>query len=118
MTRKPTETQDGSDLPAAESPDIVEEGRTLEVRRGDRIRRMEFASEEDRRNWKKASRKRRLYLAYFLVGVGINAVLYLLGLDLSDDLLRGLLVGMGVPIATMFFLSELHYRLFVERSEG
>lgn len=100
-----------------ETPDDRVDEHFLDLRHGTRVRRLTFASEEDRRRWVKASRKRRLYVSYFLVGVGINAVLYLMGVDLSRNFALGLLVGMGVPITCMFLLSEVHYRLFIDRRE-
>lgn len=87
----------------------------LEITRGHRKYRLEFKSEEDMLNWEKAYRKSRLYIPYFLVGVGVNLLLYKAGLDLSRNLLLGALVGLAVPFATMFLFAELHYRLFLSR---
>lgn len=79
-------------------------------------RRMEFQSEEDMRNWEKAYRKSKLFVPYFFVGIGINFLLYKLGVDLSDNLGLGFLVGVGIPVLSMFTLTELHYRLFHKKS--
>lgn len=78
-------------------------------------RRLEFESEEDKKSWYKGYRKSKLFVPYFMVGIGINLLLYKLGLDLSRNLLLGLLVGVGIPILTMFSFTELHYRFFWER---
>lgn len=89
---------------------------TLDIADKRRTRRLKFASEEDRIGWEKAYRKSKLFIPYFLVGIAINFILYLSGLDLSGNLLLGGLVGMIVPMATMFLLSELHYRIFHENT--
>ncbi|MCL6635830.1 MAG: hypothetical protein K6T29_08720 [Peptococcaceae bacterium] len=89
---------------------------TLDIVERRRKRRLYFASEEDKKGWEKAYRKSKLFIPYFLVGIGINFILYLSGLDLSKNLLLGGLVGMLVPMAAMFLLSELHYRIFYENS--
>lgn len=101
--------------PARERKELSEEEKrvTLEVMEKDRIRRYNFASEEDKEMWKKMSKKRKLYTPYFLLGVGINLLLYKAGLDLSRDLILGPVVGIGVPMLTMFALAELHYRVFM-----
>lgn len=78
-------------------------------------RRMEFQSKEDMRNWEKAYRKSKWFVPYFFVGIGINLLLYKLGLDLSRNLGLGFLVGVGIPVLSMFALTELHYRLFYKR---
>ncbi len=75
---------------------------------------LEFASEEDRRGWEKAYRKSKLYTPYFLCGVGVNFILYFMGLDLTGNLFLGALVGLAIPLASMFLLAELHYRLLIE----
>jgi len=87
---------------------------TLDIVERKKKRRLNFASEEDKRGWEKAYRKSKLFIPYFMVGIGINFLLYLSGLDLSQNLFLGGLVGMVVPMATMFLLSELHYRIFYE----
>jgi hypothetical protein len=53
---------------------------TLEVVERGRKKNMEFASEEDRLGWQKAYKKSKWYTPYFLVGVGINFLLYKGGL--------------------------------------
>lgn len=87
----------------------------LEIKRGKKIRRMEFASEEDRIGWDKAYRKSKLYIPYFLVGIGINFLLYFAGLDLAKNLFMGALVGLVIPLASMYGLAELHHRFFIEK---
>lgn len=77
-------------------------------------RSLEFATEEEREGWRKAFKKSKLYTPYFLVGVGVNFLLYFAGLDLSRNILWGGIVGLAVPMVTMFGLSELHYRLFMK----
>jgi hypothetical protein len=89
---------------------------TLELIEKDRRRELEFESEEDRIGWETAYRKSKWYLPYFLLGVVFNLLLYKAGLDLARNILLGSLVGIGVPIATMFLLTELHYRLFIAKS--
>jgi hypothetical protein len=89
---------------------------TLEVIERHRRREMEFESEEERLGWQKAYRKSKWYTPYFLVGIGINFLLYRSGLDLSQNILWGLVVGVGIPIFTMFVFTEIHYRLFIEKT--
>lgn len=92
--------------------DHVSEQYTLEVKqRGNKKVRLEFASEEDRRGWERAYRKSRFYTLYFMVGVGINFLLYYAGLDLSRNILLGAAFGLAVPLASMFSLTELHFYL-------
>lgn len=88
---------------------------TLEVIERDRRRQLEFESEEERIGWEKAFRKSKWYPFYFLLGVVFNLILYKAGLDLARNILLGSVVGIGVPIASMFLLTELHYRLFIAR---
>jgi len=78
-------------------------------------RRLEFQSCEDMHKWEKAYCKSKWLIPYFLVGVGINLVLYRIGVDLSRNLGLGFLVGVGIPLVTMFLCSELHYRLFYRK---
>lgn len=78
-------------------------------------RKLEFASAEDLRGWEKAYRKSKWFAPYFLVGVGINLLLYKAGLDIGRNLGLGLLVGVGVPLLTMLALTELHYHLFYKK---
>lgn len=101
-----------------EALDIKGEKVTLDVIEKGRRRRMEFISEEDKKGWKKAYRKRKLYTPYFLVGVAVNALLYHLGLDLAADIFWGLAVGVGVPFLFMFFLAEVHYRIFMGKYDS
>lgn len=85
---------------------------TLDVKIGPgKYRRYEFKSAEDKAEWEKLYRKSRLFIPYFLAGVGINFVLYFAGLDLSKNLVMGTIVGLGVPLASMYIFSELHYRV-------
>lgn len=79
-------------------------------------RRMEFQSREDMRSWEKAYRKSKLFVPYFFVGIGINFILYKSGVDLSQNLGLGFLVGVGVPVLSMLILTELHYRVFYKKS--
>ncbi|MFZ5646454.1 MAG: hypothetical protein ACOY30_02430 [Bacillota bacterium] len=88
---------------------------TLEIVEKNRRRVLEFSSEEDRRGWEKAYRKSKLHIPYFLFGIGVNFLLYFAGLDLSRDIFWGALIGLAIPMASMFILSELHYRLLIER---
>lgn len=90
----------------------------LEVRNRNKIVRMEFKSEEDRDGWLKAYRKSRFYTFYFMAGIGVNFILYFAGLDLSRNILLGSLVGLAVPLATMFGLTELHMYLLSKKSKG
>ncbi|MDW7651805.1 MAG: hypothetical protein SCK29_11185 [Bacillota bacterium] len=89
---------------------------TLEVVERSRRRLMEFESEEERDGWEKAYRKGKWYTPYFLLGMFFNFILYKAGLDLSSNILWGLVVGVGVPIATMLLFTELHYRLFMSKT--
>lgn len=91
---------------------MSKEKHTLEVKIGPRkYRRYEFNSAEDKAEWEKLYRKSKLYIPYFLVGAGINLLLYFAGLDLSKNLFMGTIVGLGVPLASMYVFSELHYRI-------
>ena len=105
MLLKPTEELENLDVKDDEKV-------TLDILEKNKRRRLEFASQEEKRGWEKAYRKRKLYMPYFLLGMAFNFLLYRLGLDLSQDILRGLLVGMGVPFLFMFLLTELHYHFF------
>lgn len=89
----------------------VEKTVTMEVVERGRVKRMEFASEEDRLGWEKAYRKSKWYTPYFLLGVGINFLLYKAGLDLSRNMLVGFIIGVGIPLLSMFVLAELHYQI-------
>ncbi|MBT9172515.1 MAG: hypothetical protein DDT21_00901 [Syntrophomonadaceae bacterium] len=84
---------------------------TLDVREKGKTVRLEFVSETDREGWRRAYRKSRWYMFYFMVGVGINLAMYFAGLDLSRNILLGALVGLAVPIASMLLLTELHFYL-------
>lgn len=88
----------------------------LEVVEKSRTRKMEFESEEERLGWEKAYRKSKWYTPYFLFGVLINYLLYRAGVDLSRNILWGMIIGTGIPIASMFVLTELHYRFFIEKT--
>lgn len=91
---------------------------TLEVKqKRNKVVRMEFATEEDRRGWERAYTKSRFYTLYFMVGVGINFVLYYAGLDLSRNILLGAAVGLAVPLASMFALTELHFYLLDKKKK-
>lgn len=98
--------------------DKMAEPFVLEVKQRNKKIRMEFASEEDRRYWERAYRKRRFYTLYFMVGVGINFLLYFAGLDLSRNILMGGIVGLAVPLASMFGLTELHSYLASKNRKG
>lgn len=89
---------------------------TLEVMERDRRREVEFQSEEEKAGWEKAYRKSKWYTPYFILGVLFNFALYRGGLDLSGNLLYGMVVGCGVPIASMLLFAELHYRLFIQKT--
>ncbi len=90
----------------------------LEIHMKNKKRRLVFASEEDRKAWEKAYRKSKLHMPYFLAGIGINFILYFAGLDLSKNIILGAGIGLAIPLASMFFLSELHYKLFMEKKAG
>ncbi len=104
---------DNSKKNSEEGP-LLAEKFTLEVMERGRLKRLEFASEEDRAGWNKAFKKSKWYTPYFLVGVGINLLLYKLGVDLARNILLGALVGVAVPLGTMFLLTELHYQVFIK----
>jgi len=97
----------------------VTEPFTLDVKqRGKKRVRLEFASDEDRRKWQRAYRKSRYYMFYFMVGVGINFLLYFAGVDLSRNILLGALVGTTLPLSAMFGLTELHLYLLEKKKRG
>lgn len=100
-----------------EASEKVSELIKLEVKRGNRIMRLEFLTEEDRKNWERAYRKSRLYMLYFMVGVGINFILYYAGLDISRNLLLGGIVGLAVPVAAMLGFTELHVYLLERKKQ-
>ncbi|MFO7802354.1 MAG: hypothetical protein R6V55_08685 [Desulfovermiculus sp.] len=84
----------------------------LDIKVGiNRYRRLYFKDEEEKKLWYRMHKKSKLYIPYFLVGVAINFGLYFSGVDLSRDILMGSLVGMGVPLCSMFLLSEIHFRV-------
>lgn len=87
----------------------------IEVQQRDKVRKMEFESEEDRAGWEKAFRKSKWYTPYFLLGVFFNYILYKAGLN-PGNIAWGMIIGVGVPMATMFIFTELHYRLFIMKS--
>lgn len=101
-----------------EKQQVQQQQVTLEVKEGRKRVRLEFASEADRAGWERAYRKSRWYTFYFLAGVGINFLLYLAGLDLSRQIFWGALVGIGVPLASMFLLTELHFWLLDRRRKN
>ncbi|MEW6273863.1 MAG: hypothetical protein AB1556_01915 [Bacillota bacterium] len=91
---------------------------TVDVKIGpNKYRRYEFKSEEDKLAWERLYKKSRLFMPYFLLGVGINFLLYLAGLDLSKNIILGSLVGIAVPFASMYLFSELHFRIASRRSQ-
>lgn len=91
---------------------------TLDVKIGPKkYRRYEFKSEEDKDQWEKLYRKSRLFMPYFLLGIGINFLLYFAGLDLSKNIILGAFVGLAIPFASMYLLSELHYRIAEKRTQ-
>ncbi len=102
-------------LPAEERKELSgeEEKVFLDVPEKGNIRRYEFASEEEKEIWKKMMKKRKLHTPYFLLGIGINFLLYYAGLDLSRNMLWGFLIGIGIPVTTMLGLAELHYRYLI-----
>ncbi len=101
--------------PAEERKELKEEEEkvTLDVQEKGKIRRYEFVSEEEKEIYQEMMKKRKLYTPYFLLGVGINLLLYYFGLDLSRQMLWGFIVGIGIPIITMFGFAELHYRFII-----
>ncbi|GEM_PF-442184 len=108
--------------PAEEKVDIAElpeeeQKVTLDVLEKERVRRLTFNTEEEKRIWNKMNKKRKLNTPYFLLGVGINFLLYWGGVDLSQNISVGAIVGLGVPLATMFIGAELHYRFFMQPKE-
>ena len=91
---------------------------TLDVKIGPhKYRRYEFKSAEDKAEWEKLYRKSRLFIPYFMAGVIINVLLYLAGLDLSKNIFLGALVGIGIPFASMYLFSELHYRIVSKQAQ-
>jgi hypothetical protein len=109
------ENRDDSAHEREERQQMQQQPVTLEVKEGRKRVRLEFASEEDRAGWERAYRKSRWYTFYFLAGVGINFLLYRAGLDLSRQIFWGALVGIGVPLASMFLLTEVHFWLLDRR---
>ncbi len=101
--------------PAEERKELTDDEKkiTLEVAEKDKIRRYEFVSEEEKEIYKEMMKKRKLYTPYFLLGIGINLLLYYFGLDLSRHMLWGFVVGVGIPMITMFGFAELHYRFII-----
>ncbi len=89
---------------------------TLEVVERNRTREMEFNSEEEMIGWQRAYRKSKWYTPYFLVGIGINFLLYRSGVDLAKNIMWGFIIGVGVPVLTMLVFTEIHYRLFIAKT--
>lgn len=100
-----------------EAPDEIKEpddktDHYLDIRMsGNKYRRLYFKSEREKQLYRKMQKKSKLYIPYFLAGVGINFVLYFAGVDLSRNVVLGGLVGLGVPFASMFLFSEIHFRI-------
>jgi hypothetical protein len=89
-----------------------EEKPYLDIKRGrNQYRRYYFETEAEKREWEKMHRKSKLYIPYFLFGIALNFGLYFAGVDLKSNILTGALVGLGVPLACMYVLSELHFRI-------
>ncbi len=86
---------------------------TLEVVEKNKRRQLEFVSEEDKKGWEKANRKRKLYMPYYALGFGINILLYNLGL--RPNIVWGMVIGVGIPMGFMVLFAELHYRYFMGR---
>ncbi len=112
---KPSKIYEIKPRPAEERKELSpeEEKVVLEVPERGNIRRYEFASEEEKQIYAKMMKKRKLHTPYFLLGIGINLLLYYAGLDLSRNMLWGFLIGIGIPITTMLGLAELHYRYII-----
>ncbi|MEJ5349483.1 MAG: hypothetical protein WHS46_12440 [Desulfosoma sp.] len=58
--------------------------------------------------------RRRWYLLYFYVGVGVNLLLYFTkpyGFDPSGSLFWGSFYGIGIPLCTMFLGVSIHRKL-------
>jgi len=58
--------------------------------------------------------RRRWYLFYFYVGVGINLLLYFTkpyGFDPSGSLFWGSFYGLGIPLSTMLLGVWIHRKL-------
>ncbi|MFP4213543.1 MAG: hypothetical protein ACLFRL_05465 [Desulfohalobiaceae bacterium] len=85
----------------------------LDIKLGpNQYRRYYFKSEQEKRQWQRMHKKSKLYIPYFLLGICINFGLYFSGLDLSSNVVLGGAVGLGVPLVSMYFLSELHFRIW------
>lgn len=96
-----------------------EEKPYLDVKRGrNQYRRYYFETEMEKREWEKMHKKSKLYIPYFLLGIAINFGLYFVGVDLKSNILAGALVGLGVPLASMYILSELHFRILQRRKKN
>ena len=57
---------------------------------------------------------RMWYMIYLCAGVGINFLIHFtkpFGLNPGESILLGSLLGLGIPLATMFSLSYIHHKL-------
>jgi hypothetical protein len=85
----------------------------LDVKLGpNQYRRYYFKSEKEKMQWQRMHKKSKLYIPYFMLGIAINFGLYFAGVDLSKNIALGGAVGLGMPLVSMYFLSELHFRIW------
>lgn len=62
--------------------------------------------------WEKSRRK--WYNIYFFSGIGINFIIYFTkpgGFDPSGSIFLGSLLGLGIPITTMFLFTYIHKKV-------
>lgn len=102
-------------------PELTEEEKktTHEHETNGIIRRTQFKTEEDKEAYVKWLQKSRYYMKYFFLGVGLNFLIYHLGMNYYPEIIylvasnvnTGFFVGLGVPMAVMFLGAELHYKI-------
>lgn len=59
-------------------------------------------------------KKRMWYYIYLAIGVGINFVIHYTtpyGIDPGKSIFWGSLLGLGIPLVTMFILSYIHQKI-------
>ncbi|MCF8054422.1 MAG: hypothetical protein K9K75_04295 [Deltaproteobacteria bacterium] len=73
---------------------------------------MSDLAKQKRDSWEQ--QRRKWYNLYFFVGIGINFLLYFtkpFGFDPSGSIFWGSLLGIAIPLVTMFLCVALHKKM-------